>query len=156
MRVLDILKLQLHHFMSTLQLSPGFLRYNKLRIKIRHYRNVYLNRPDQIALLPLAVDTGHLYDDCIRLHFLHDHREESVLANELPEESDQFRFLRAACFANLKGAVGLIMAKASAMRISIPLDLSSRLFIPPPRFIHSRRPTPLLAPSLVLFPPRSA
>jgi hypothetical protein len=43
------------------------------------------------------------------------------------------------------------LAKASAMRISIPgpLDLSSRLFIPLPRFIRSRRPTPLLAPSLV-------
>ncbi len=45
--------------------------------------------------------------------------------------------------------------KVSTMRISIPLDLSSRSFIPLPRFIRSRRPTPLLAPSLVLFPPRS-
>ncbi len=35
----------------------------------------------------------------------------SVLANEFPEESDQFRFLRASCFANLKGVVGLIMEK---------------------------------------------
>jgi hypothetical protein len=78
------------------------------------------------------------------------------LANELPEESDQFRFLRAACLANLKGSVGLILAKESVMRISIPLDLSSRSFTPLPRFIRSRRPTPILAPSLVLFPPRSA
>ena len=46
------------------------------------------------------------------------------MANELPEESDQFRLLRASCFANLKGVVGLIMAKASAMRISIPSGLS--------------------------------
>jgi hypothetical protein len=51
-------------------------------------------------------------------------------ANELPEESEQFRFLRTACFANIKGSVGLILAKASVMRISIPLDLSSRSFIP--------------------------
>ena len=80
----------------------------------------------------------------------------SALANELPEESDQFRFLRASCFANLKGAVGLIMAKASAMRISIPLDLSSRSCVPLPCFIRLRRPTPLLAPSLVFFPSRSA
>ena len=29
-------------------------------------------------------------------------REASALTNELPEESDQFRFLRAACLANLK------------------------------------------------------
>ena len=100
--------------------------------------------------------TGRLYKDFIRVLFLHAHREASALANELPVESDQFRFLRAAYFANLKGSVGLIMAKASAMRISVPLDLSSWSFIPLPRFIRSRRATPLLAPSLVLFPPRSA
>ena len=56
------------------------------RIKIRNYHNFYLNRPD---------------------------RETSDLGNELPEESDQFRFLRVVCFANLKGAVGLIMVKVS-------------------------------------------
>ncbi len=123
-----------------------------IRIKIRHYRNVYLNWPDPIAFLPLTVD---LHDDFIRLLFLHAHREASDLANELPEESHQFRFLRSVCFANLKGTVGLIMAKTSTMWISIPLDLSSRSFIPLPRFIRSRRPTSLLAPSLVLFPPHS-
>jgi hypothetical protein len=77
------------------------------------------------------------------------------LANELPEESDQFRFLRAACLANLKGSVGLILVKTSEMRSSIPLDLSSWSFIQLPRFIRSRRPTTFLVPSLVLFPPRS-
>jgi len=56
----------------------------------------------------------------------------------------------------IKGSVGLILAKAPAMRISIPLDCSSRSFIPLPRFIRSRRPTTLLAPSLVFFPLRSA
>jgi hypothetical protein len=87
-------------------------------------RQLYLNRPDRIAF-SLPVDTsGHPYDDFIRLLFLHAHREASALANELLEESDQFRFLRAACLVNLKGSVGLILAKASAMRISIPLDLS--------------------------------
>jgi len=34
------------------------------RIKIRHYRNIYLNRPDPITYLPLAVETSfRLYDD---------------------------------------------------------------------------------------------
>ena len=126
------------------------------RIKIRHYRSLHLNRPDPIAFLPLAVDTsGRLYDDFTRLLFLHAHREAAALANELPEESDQFRFLRAACFANLKGAVGLIMAKSVGYGDFNPLDLTSRSFIPCPHSIRSRRPTPLLAPSLVLFPPRS-
>ncbi len=127
-----------------------------VRIKIRYFRNVYLNHPDPIYFVPLSSDTtGRLYDEFIRLLFLHVHREESVLANELPEESDQYRFLRVSCFTNLKGVVGLIMAKTSVMRISIPLDLSSRSFIPLPRFIRSHRTTLLLAPSLVLFPPCS-
>ena len=89
-------------------------------IKMRNYRNLYLNRPDPIAFIPLAVDTtGRMYDEFIRLLFLHTHREASALDNELPEESDQFRFLRASCFANLKGVVGLIMTKASAMRMKV-------------------------------------
>ena len=76
--------------------------------------------------------------------------------NNIPEESGHFRFLRAACLANIKGSVGLILTKASDMRISIPLDLSSRSFIPLPYFIHSKRPTTLLAPSLVFSPLCSA
>jgi hypothetical protein len=46
--------------------------------------------------MPVAVDTaGRIYDDFSRLLFLHSHRETSSLTNELPEESEQFRFLRA-------------------------------------------------------------
>jgi hypothetical protein len=75
-----------------------------VRITIRH-RNIYLSRPDPIAFLPLAVDTsGRLHDDFISLLFLHAHGEASALANELPEESDQFLFLCTACLANLKGS----------------------------------------------------
>ena len=107
--------------------------------------------------MPVAVDTsGRIYDEFLRLLFLHDHREASALANDIPEESGQFRFLRTDCLVNIKGSVGLILAKTSAMRISIPLDLSSRSFIPLPCFIHSRRPTTLLAPSLVFSPRCSA
>ena len=127
------------------------------RKKILHYRQLYVDRPEPITFIPVAVDTGgRIYDDFSRLLFLHVHREASPLSHELPEESDQFRFLHAACLANIKGSVGLILTKASAMRISIPLDLSSRPFIPLPRFIRSRRATPLLAPSLVFSPRRSA
>jgi hypothetical protein len=100
--------------------------------------------------------TGRMYDKFIRLLFFHTHRETSVLTNELSEESDQFRFLRVSCFANMKGTVGLIMTKTSTIWISIPLVPSSRTFIPLPHFIRSCRPTPFLDPSLVLFPPCSA
>ena len=127
------------------------------RKKILHYRQLYLTRPDPIVFSPVAVDTtGRLYDDFSRLLFLHAHREVSALSNEIPEESGQFRFLRATYYANIKGSVGLILAKSSTMRISIPLDLSSRPFIPLPRFICRRRPLPLLAPSLVFTPRRSS
>jgi hypothetical protein len=118
-------------------------------------QTLYINRPDPISFMPVAVDTsGRVYDDFSRLLFLHAHREASALANEIPEESEQCRFLRAACYANIniKGSVGLILVKASVMRIATPLDLSSRPFIPLPRFMRSRRAAPLLAPSLVFTP----
>ncbi len=101
------------------------------RKKILHYRQLYIDRPDPIVFMPVAVDTSdRIYDDFLRLIFLHAHREASALVNEIPEETGQFRFLRAACLANIKGSVGLILVKTSVMRISIPLDLSSRPFIP--------------------------
>ena len=36
----------------------------------------------------------------------------------------KFRFIRAACLVNLKGCIGLMLAKTSVMRVTIPLDLS--------------------------------
>jgi hypothetical protein len=98
---------------------------------------------------------GRVYDDFSRLLFLHIHREASALANDIPEESGQFHFPRTDHYTNIQGSVGLILAKTSDMRISIPLDLSSRPFIPLPHFICRRRPLPLLAPSLVFIPRRS-
>ncbi len=67
--------------------------------------------------------------------FLHTHREASILAGELPEESDHFCFLRASRLANLKGSVGLILVKDSAMWVTIPIELSTCPFIPLPRFL---------------------
>ena len=126
-------------------------------VRENHYRQLYLDRPEPIAFMPVVVDTsGRIYDDFLRLLFLHAHCEASALANDIPEESGHFRFLRAACLPNIKGSVPLILSKTSVMRISIPLDLSSRPFIPLPCFIHLKRPTTLLAPSLVFSPLRSA
>ncbi len=89
---------------------------------IIHYHQLYIDRPDPIAFMPVAVDTSdRIYDDFLRLLLLHAHRETSTLTNDLPEESG-------ACLANIKGSVGLILTISSGMRISIPLDLSSRTF----------------------------
>ncbi len=68
-----------------------------VRTKIRHYRQLYINHPEPIAFMPVGVDTAdRINDDFSRLLFLNAHRETSALANELPEESEQFRFLRTA------------------------------------------------------------
>jgi hypothetical protein len=117
------------------------------RKKILHYCQLYIDRPEPITFLPVVVDTSdRVNDDFSRLLFLHANREASVLTNEIPEELDQFRFLRADFYTNIKGSVGLILSKkASVIRVSIPVDLSSRPFIPLPCFIRSRRPLPLLA-----------
>jgi hypothetical protein len=59
------------------------------RKKILHYRQLYINRPDPIAFLLVAVDTtGRFYDDFSRVLFLHPNREASALVNDIPEESD--------------------------------------------------------------------
>ena len=147
---------RLSRFFILLQINQPKINQPLLRW-ILHYRQLYVDRPEPIAFMPVAVDTGdRIYDDFSLLLFLQGHREDSARTNELPEESDQFRFLRTVCLDNIKGSVGLILTKFSVMRISIPLDLSSRPFIPLPRFIRARRSTPLLAPSLVFSPRGSA
>jgi hypothetical protein len=84
----------------------GALR-EEAKTKIRHYRQLYINRPDPIAFMSATVDTsGRVYDDFSRLLFLHAHREASALSNEIPEESDQFRFLRAACGVDFSQGLG--------------------------------------------------
>ncbi len=102
--------------------------------KIRHYRNLYLNRPDPIAFIPLAVDTtGRMYDEFIRILFFHAHCEGSFWIMNCQRNRTSFD-----SFTNLKGVVGLIMTKSSDIRISIHVDLSSRSFVPLPCFLLSR------------------
>ena len=55
------------------------------RKKILHYRQLYVDHPDPIAFMPVALDTsGRIYDDFLRLLFLHAHRETSALENDIP------------------------------------------------------------------------
>ena len=63
------------------------------RKKIIHYLQLYIHHPEPIAFMPVVVDTsGRIYDDFLRLIFLHAHRETSVLNNDIPEESVTFVF----------------------------------------------------------------
>jgi hypothetical protein len=49
----------------------------------------------------------------------------------------------------------LILDKASAMWVTIPIDLSTRSYVPLPHIFKSRRVPPLFNQSLVLIPPQS-
>jgi hypothetical protein len=111
----------MHRVSSTVAPQPAGALNKAARMKIQHYRQIYADRPDPIMFLSITVNTsGRVYEDFSRLFFLHVYRESSILVGELPEESEQFCFLRASRLANLKGSVGLILAKISAMRVTIP------------------------------------
>jgi hypothetical protein len=132
--------------LSPLLLSIWFFRDGALHVssQCKNYFSVYAasNSPEPIAFIPIAVRTsGRLYPDFFLLLFFHAHREASALANEIPEESDRLGFICAARFANLKGSGGLTLAKASALRVSVPIDLSSRPF---PHAVSSGDPCPPL------------
>ena len=73
---------------------PDGVLKNVVRKTILHYRQVYTDKSDPTIFLSVTVNNSvHVYDDFVRFLFLHEHLESSVLAGELPEESDQFRFL---------------------------------------------------------------
>ena len=62
-----------------------------VRMKIRHYRQIYADRPDPIVFLSVVVNTsGHVYEDVTRMLFLHAHREASILAGELLRNRSSF------------------------------------------------------------------
>ena len=72
-----------HRVSSTGSPQPDGVLNNETRIKIRHYRQLCADRSDPIVFLPVAVSTsGHVYDDFVRLIFLHEHRVASILAGE--------------------------------------------------------------------------
>jgi hypothetical protein len=67
--------------------SDGALN-KTVRMKIRHNRQIYVDRPDPIVFLSITVRTsGRVYEHFARLLSLHTYREDSILAGELPEES---------------------------------------------------------------------
>ena len=86
----------------------------------------------------------------------HAYREASAWAREfehqITEESDQFRFVVMPVWLTLKGSVGLILAKVSAIRVYSPRPIHASLhstswfhsFSSPP---HTSRPFPSSIPS---------
>jgi hypothetical protein len=98
--------------------------------KIRKYRADYNNNPPTAdSFLPAVASTsGRLHDELVRLLFLQAHRETdrffavSVVQLAQHDRGHQFHFRRTAFSSQLKSRVGLALAKAAALRITLNLD----------------------------------
>jgi hypothetical protein len=75
-----------------------------VRKKILHYRQLYVDRPDPIAFMPVVVDTsGSIYDDFLCLLFLYVHRAASPLPNDIPRNPVTFVFFTLCVYPILRG-----------------------------------------------------
>jgi hypothetical protein len=90
------------------------LEHNAARIKNNHHRQKYAKLPEPVVFMTVSASTsGRINEKFLLLLFLHVHRDASVLAGELSEESTHFRFIRVACLDTLKGSIGLMLTKVS-------------------------------------------
>ena len=86
-----------HRIRSTGAPQPDGALNTAAQVKNRHYKRLYAELPDPVVFLPVAASTSdRINEETLRLLFLHANREASALAGEVPEESAQFRFIRAA------------------------------------------------------------
>ncbi len=97
--------------------------------KIRKYRADYNNRPPSaVSFIPAISSTsGRLHSEFVRLLFLQTHRETDrffAASGVLSIQSDRgfFHYHRAAFSIQLKSKVGLDLAKAATLRITLNLD----------------------------------
>jgi len=92
--------------------------------KINSYRQQYADNQN-ISFLPAIVSTStRMHGEFWRLLFLHAHRETEAHftaagMSSQRNQSDSFRFKRAAFYQYLKSKVGLAAAKAAALRINL-------------------------------------
>jgi hypothetical protein len=95
--------------------------------KTNAYKQTYADNQN-IYFLPAIMSTSNrIHGELLRLFFLQAHRETEVhfTAAGMPSQhnqSESFRFKRAAFYRGLKSKVGLAAAKAAALRITISLS----------------------------------
>ena len=93
--------------------------------KVLKYQNAYANDHSITFMPAIASTTGRLHAEFLRLLFWHAHRESEELfklTGQLAQPNQDAVFSkRAAFFNSLKGKVGHIMAKASALRVNMNL-----------------------------------
>jgi hypothetical protein len=118
--------------------------------KINGYRQQYDDN-QKLSFLPAIVSTStRMHGEFVRLLFLQAHRETEAhfTATGMPSQhnqSDSFRFKRAAFCQSLKSKVGLAAAKAAASRINLHVEDCGILAAP----VHAPSRDPLLLPLLL-------
>jgi hypothetical protein len=119
--------------------------------KVNSYRQQYADNQN-ISFLPAIMTTSsRMHGEFLRLLFLQAHREttEHFIATGLPSQQHRsdnaFWFKRAAFYMGLKSKVGLVAAKASALRIN--LNIQGCSIVAPP--LHNPSRVPLLLPLLL-------
>jgi hypothetical protein len=118
--------------------------------KTNAYKQTYANNQN-ISFLPAIMRTSNrMHGEFLRLLFLQAHRETEAhfTAAGMPSQrnqSESFRFKRAAFYEGLKSKVGLAAAKAAALRIN--LNVQGCSIVPAP--MHAASRTSLLLPLLL-------
>jgi hypothetical protein len=118
--------------------------------KTNAYRQTYADNQN-ISLLPAIMSTSNrMHGEFLRLLFLQAHRgtEAHFTAAGLPSQrnqSESFRFKRAAFYQGLKSKVGLAAAKVAALRINLNVQGCSIVAAP----MHAPSRTSLLLPLLL-------
>jgi len=113
--------------------------------KIAAYQQQYADNQN-ISFLPAIVSTStRMHGEFLRLLFLQAHRETEAHftaagMSSQRNQSDSFRFKRAAFYQNLKSKVGLAAAKAAALRINLNVEGCGLVAAP----VHAPSPTSLL------------
>ena len=117
--------------------------------KTNAYKQTYADNQN-ICFLPAIMSTyNRMHGEFLRLPFAQAHRETEAhfTAAGMPSQrnqSDSFRFKRAAFYQGLKSAVGLAAAKAAALRINLYVQGCSIVATP----MHDPSRTSLLLPLL--------
>jgi hypothetical protein len=119
--------------------------------KIHGYRQQYADKQN-ISFLPAIMTTSSsMHGEFLRLLFLQAHRETAAhfnatgLPSQQTRSDNAFRVNRAAFYMGLKSKVGLVAAKASALRIN--LNIQGCSVVAPP--LHAPSHAPLLLPLLL-------
>ena len=133
--------------------------------KTNAYKQTYADNQN-ISFLPAIMTTSsRMHGEFLRILFLQAHRENTAhfidtgLSSQQNRSDNAFRFKHEAFYKGLKSKVGLVAAKASALRIN--LNIQGCSIVAPPLHAPSRPPRSLVRdgqtsshlPWLVVSPP---